>query len=51
MIQRMENIDKRHEIPPNYNEPVFPEISDEFWKKSSAEKKKKAKGGGRRKRV
>ena len=51
VIQRMENIDKRREIPPKYNEPVFPEIPDEFWKKVSAEKKKKAKVGGRRKRV
>ena len=50
VIQRMENIDKHREIPPNYNEPVFPEIPDEFWKKVSAEKKKKAKVGGRRKR-
>ena len=50
VIQRMENIDKRCEIPPKYNEPVFPEIPDEFWKKVSAEKKKKAKVGGRRKR-
>ena len=50
VIQRMENIDKHHEIPPNYNEPVFPEIPDEFWKKASTEKKKKAKVGGRRKR-
>jgi len=48
VIQRMENIDKHCDIPPNYNEPVFPEIMDEFWKKVSAEKKKKAKVGGRR---
>ena len=50
VIQRMENIDKRREIPPSNNEPVFPEIPDEFWKKVSAEKKKKAKVGGTRKR-
>ena len=50
VIQRMENIDKHREIPLSYNEPVFPEIPDEFWTKVSAEKKKKAKVGGRRKR-
>ena len=50
VIQRMENIDRHCEIPPNYNEPVFSEIAYEFGKKVSAEKKKKAKVGGRRKR-
>ena len=45
----MENIDKRREIPPKYNEPVFPEIPDEFWKKVSAEKKKKTKKSKRSK--
>jgi hypothetical protein len=30
VIQRMENIDKHCEIPLNYDEPVFPEIPDEF---------------------
>ena len=43
VIQRMENIDKCHGIPPSYNAHVFSEILDEFWKKVSAEKKKKAK--------
>ena len=51
MIQRMENIDKHHEIPPRYNDHVFPEIPDEFWKKVSAEKKKKSKGERQKKKV
>jgi len=46
----MENIDKRREIPPSYNEHVFPEILDEFWKKVSAKKKKNAKMRVRRKK-
>lgn len=45
----MENIYKYCEIPPNYNEPVFPEILDECWKKVSAEQKMKANLGDRKK--
>ena len=31
VIQRMEDVDKRREKPPEYSEPVFPTIPDEFW--------------------
>jgi hypothetical protein len=27
----MENIDKGREDPPEYTEPIFPEIPSEFW--------------------
>ena len=38
------------EIPPSYNEHVFPEILDELWKIISDEMKKKTNAGGRKRR-
>lgn len=40
VIQKMEDIDKRREIPPEYSEPVFPEIPEEFWQKVNGGSKK-----------
>jgi hypothetical protein len=40
VIQKMEDIDKRREIPHEYFEPVFPEIPEEFWQKVDGGSKK-----------
>ena len=31
VLARMKNINKGREDPPNYAEPIFPEIQSEFW--------------------
>ena len=33
VVQRLEDVDKRREIPLGYSVPVFPQIPGEFWKK------------------
>lgn len=50
VVQRLEDIDKGREVPPDYVEPVFPTIHDEFWEKVGVQKKKK-KGAEKRKRA
>jgi len=47
-VQRMEDVDKGREQPPEYLEPVFPKIPDEFWDKVGMNKAK-GKTGGKRK--
>ena len=55
VTKRMEDIDKSREKPPEYSDPVFPTIPQEFWdeinnilgvgkkkQKKAAEKKRKA---------
>jgi hypothetical protein len=44
----LEDVDKGREQPPEYLEPVFPKIPDEFWDKVGV-KKEKGKTGGKRK--
>jgi hypothetical protein len=46
IVQRMEDVDKGRDQPPEYLEPVFPKIHDEFWDKVGV-KKAKGKTGGR----
>ena len=48
IVQRLEDVDKGREQPPEYLEPVFPKIPDEFWEKVGV-KKAKGKTGGKRK--
>ena len=48
IVQRLEDVDKGREQPPEYPEPVFPKIPDEFWEKVGM-KKAKGKAGGKRK--
>ena len=48
IVQRLEDVDKGREQPPEYLEPVFPKIPDEFWEKIGV-KKAKGKAGGKRK--
>ena len=40
IVQRLEDMDKGREQPPEYLEPVFPKIPDEFWEKSWYEESK-----------
>ena len=49
IVQRLEDVDKGREVPPDYLEPVFPTIPDEFWEKVGVQKKKK--GAEKRKRA
>ena len=49
IVQRLEDVDKGREVPPDYLEPVFPTIPDEFWDKVGVQKKKK--GTEKRKRA
>ena len=43
VIQRMEDIDKGQENAPDYDDPVFPNIPDEFWDKIEAHKNEASK--------
>ena len=48
IVQRLEDVDKGREQPPEYLESVFPKIPDEFWEKVGV-KKAKGKTVGKRK--
>ena len=50
MIQRMEDIDKGQENAPDYDDPVFPNIPDEFWDKFEAHKNEASKISGKKRR-
>ena len=48
MIQRMEDIDKGWGNAPDYDDPVFPNIPDEFWDKIEAGKNEASKISGKK---
>ena len=48
MIQRMEDIVKCQGNAPDYDDPVSPNIQDEFWDKIEAQKLSQARFQGRR---
>ena len=48
VIQRMEDIDKGRESAPDYDDPVFPNIPDEFWDKIEAHKNEARKISGKK---
>ena len=43
------DIDKRREKPPEYSDPVFPTIPDEFWEQVNNAQKQKKSAGRKRK--
>ena len=43
VIQRMEDIDKGQENGPDYDDPVFPNTTNEFWDKIEAHKNEASK--------
>ena len=48
VVQRMEDINKGRENAPDYDVPVFPNISDEFWDKIEARKNEASKISGKK---
>jgi hypothetical protein len=48
IVQRLKDVDKGREHPPQHLKHVFPKIPDEFWDKVGV-KKAKGKTGGKRK--
>jgi len=48
VIQRMEDINKGGENAPDYDDPVFPNIPDEFWDKIEAHKIETSKISGKK---
>ena len=54
MIQRIEDVDKRREKPPEYSDPVFPTIPDEFWEQvnnAGGGNKRQKKSAGRKRKA
>ena len=50
MIPRIQDIDKGWENDPDYDDPVFPNIPDEFWDKIEAHKNEASKISGKKRR-
>ena len=47
IVQRLEDVDKGREVPPDYLEPVFPTIPDEFWEKLGCRRRRREQKRGR----